>query len=290
LLIVTGQNFSKVNMSLSHLPPELLELILANIFPNEWNFYPINRHSRAYLKNGPRSDGLWDIDELGDLSLRTVCRKYLKRIFWKFPLDNGVLGGFNQGVLELLTERNMVGRNLLHWAAFYGHERLVQRLLEKKMDVAGKDSFGRTVLSRAAMKGYKTVVELLLEKGADIKSKDDDGQTPLSWAAENGHEVVVKLLLEKGADAAGKDKSGQTALSRAAMKGHKTVVELLLEKGADVKPKGGVGQTPLWWAARNGNEVVVKLLLEKGADVESEDTGDCRMPLSWAAGNGHEAW
>jgi hypothetical protein len=47
-------------MSLSHLPPELLGLILTNIFPNEWNLY----------KNG-----------LEVLSLRTVCRKYLKRVF-----------------------------------------------------------------------------------------------------------------------------------------------------------------------------------------------------------------
>jgi hypothetical protein len=47
-------------MSLSRLPPELLELILANIFPDKWNYYN---------------------DELRVLSLRTVCRKYFKRIF-----------------------------------------------------------------------------------------------------------------------------------------------------------------------------------------------------------------
>jgi len=47
-------------MSLSHLPLELLELILANIIPDEWNHY---------------NDGL----EV--LNLRTVCREYLKRIF-----------------------------------------------------------------------------------------------------------------------------------------------------------------------------------------------------------------
>jgi hypothetical protein len=48
-------------MSLSNLPFELLELILTNIIPDEWNHY---------------NDGLEVLD------LRTVCRKYLKRIFF----------------------------------------------------------------------------------------------------------------------------------------------------------------------------------------------------------------
>jgi hypothetical protein len=47
-------------MSLNHLPVELLGLILANIFPDEWN------HQNSGLKV---------------LNLRTVCRKHLKRVF-----------------------------------------------------------------------------------------------------------------------------------------------------------------------------------------------------------------
>ena len=48
-------------------------------------------------------------------------------------------------------------------------------------------------------------------------------------------------------------------------------MKLLLEKGADVESKDRYGRTPLSWAAGNGHEAVVKLLLEKGADVESKD-------------------
>jgi hypothetical protein len=47
-------------MSLSYLPLELLGLILANIFPDEWNWY----------YNG-----------FTVLNLRIVCRKYSKRVF-----------------------------------------------------------------------------------------------------------------------------------------------------------------------------------------------------------------
>jgi hypothetical protein len=60
LLTITRRNFSKANMSPSHLPPELLGLILANIFPDEWNHY---------------SSGF------KILNLRIVCRKYSKRVF-----------------------------------------------------------------------------------------------------------------------------------------------------------------------------------------------------------------
>ena len=78
-------------MSLSHLPFELLGLILTNIFPDEWEYYFCNSGLKALLK------------------LRTVCRKYLKRVFWGFPLNNEALGVFNQEVLTLLSKRDKTG-------------------------------------------------------------------------------------------------------------------------------------------------------------------------------------
>jgi ankyrin repeat protein len=61
------------------------------------------------------------------------------------------------------------------------------------------------------------------------------------------------------------------------------VVKLLLEKGAELESKNNDGQTPLSWAAGNGHEAVVKLLLEKGAELEIKDRNDGRTPLVWAA-------
>src|SRR4051794_40923222 len=120
-----------------------------------------------------------------------------------------VSGGFNQEILSLLSKREKTYRELLHWAAFWGYERVVQRLLEKGADIDRKDWLrhdGRTPLLLAAGNGHEAVVKLLLEKGADVECKSHNGQRPLRCAAENGHEAVVKLLLEKGADIECKDR------------------------------------------------------------------------------------
>jgi Ankyrin repeats (many copies) len=178
-------------MSLSHLSFELLGLILANIFPSEWKHY---------------NTGLEVL-----LTLRTVCRKYSKHVFSKFPLNNGTLGSFNQEILALLSKRDKVGWGSLRWAAFCGYERVIQRLLEKGADIDEKDRYGHTALSQAAVKGHEAVVKLLLEKGADVESKDGlYRQTPLLLAAERGHEAVVKLLLEKEADVESNGGAGRT--------------------------------------------------------------------------------
>jgi ankyrin repeat protein len=58
----------------------------------------------------------------------------------------------------------------------------------------------------------------------------------------------------------------------------------------EVDSKDIYSRTPLSWAAGNGHEAVVKLLLATGkADIDSKDSGYGRTPLSWAARYGQEA-
>ena len=53
--------------------------------------------------------------------------------------------------------------------------------------------------------------------------------------------------------------------------------------------KDSYGQTPLSWAAGNGHEAIVRLLLDTGkVDADSKDSYGL-TPLCWAAENGHKA-
>ena len=68
-------------------------------------------------------------------------------------------------------------------------------------------------------------------------------------------------------------------------------MKLLLGKdGVDPDSKDTRSRTPLSWAAGNGHEAVVKLLLAKdGVDPDSKDSNYNLTPLSWAVARGRVA-
>src|SRR2546423_1236655 len=124
-----------------------------------------------------------------------------------------VSGGFNQEILSLLSKRDKTYSELLHWAAFWGYERVVQRLLDKVADggeggVEEKnENDGAATLWEGGGKEEEAVVKELLGEEGDVECKNRyHGPTPLWQAAKKGHEAVVKLLLEKGADIESRDR------------------------------------------------------------------------------------
>src|SRR5436305_11259860 len=79
-----------------------------------------------------------------------------------------------------------------------------------------------------------------------------------------------------------------TGLHLAAYFGVHEAANTLIRRGQSLDLKDGYGRTPLSWAAGEGHEAVMKLLLEKGAQLEAKSRYG-QTPLSWAAGEGHEA-
>jgi len=173
-----------------------------------------------------------------------------KSIIWGFPLDYDP------------DDRQF---SALHCVSYFGIAEAADTLIDTNgSDVNEIDGTGATPLIWAARYGHEEVVELLLQK-KDIQPDQQDvncDRTALSWAAENGHEGVVGLLLEKKEVEPDRlSKSGLTPLLWALKNGHEGVVNLLLER-YDIDPNrpGKFGRTPLSWAAENGCEGVVKLL------------------------------
>ena len=67
----------------------------------------------------------------------------------------------------------------LHAAAEEGNINAVKSLLERGVDIDGRNARYETPLDRAAEKGHVDVVRLLVERGAEVDSCDERGWTPL---------------------------------------------------------------------------------------------------------------
>ncbi len=158
------------------------------------------------------------------------------------------------------------GTPLLLWCAYYGDVTAVRLLLDRgeTLETLGPD----LGLNGAAFHGHWRLVEFLLERGADPNSRDPEtGETPLHSALTKrnraGGEAAAEVLLRAGADpnaatlpgrptgAFMRDvrTRGETPLHRAAAFGTPRIVRLLLEAGADVQARDCNGDTPLAWAS-----------------------------------------
>ena len=191
-----------------------------------------------------------------------------------------------------INQTDCTGGTPLIWAAWSGHERVVEILLARDDASPNQpDKYGQTPLYCAAENGHEGVVEMLLGRsGVNPDQPDEDGNTPLCCAAENGHRGVVEILLGRDdVDPNKRGMHGQTPLYCAAGNGHEGVVEILLGRD-DIDPNkpDEYGQTPLCYAAESGHEQVVEILLGWGGVNPNQPDEDGNTPLCCAAKNGHE--
>ena len=211
----------------------------------------------------------------------------------KHPLPSGLHCASFFGIVELvvdlvevegcdINQTDYLGSTPLGWAAWNGHQEVVEVLLGRDNVDPNKGCIGgRTPLLCAAWWGHEGVVRILLERD-DTRPDEPEalGRTPLWCAAEYGREGIVKILLERDVNADKLDINDQTPLSIAALHGYEDIVKILLQRDAvNANKPDKFGRTPLWGAAQTGHERIVKLLLGQG-DVRP-DTPDIngRTPL-----------
>ena len=198
---------------------------------------------------------------------------------------------------DLVTSRDVKGYTPLHWAAYFGHEAVLELLLENEKlreswsnDLTAlmqgdseEDGCSSTRICSssfspihcAAMRGHVTCVEILLETTPVIapsasssssvnpnegKRGDDDDDDDASMDEDHAHGGG-----DGNAEAAPvgdlingvKDDRGRTAMHVAAYYNHVPILQFLLGHGADVNGKDKDGLSPVMLAAANGQVGVV---------------------------------
>lgn len=166
-----------------------------------------------------------------------------------------------------------LSRHLDTWitAAEVGNLETIESLIDQIDVNAHSDSgLGETALGYAACFGHEKIVERLLKvPGIDVNNQNKlEKYSPLIWAAWHGRENIVKLLLQvKGIDINACTTNGMTALMAANINGYsarnQNVVKMLMEHpGINLNAKDSKGEPALMIAAYYGVENMVKLFLQ----------------------------
>ncbi|ROW17070.1 hypothetical protein VPNG_01070 [Cytospora leucostoma] len=112
-------------------------------------------------------------------------------------------------------EKRKMLQKALHMAASNGNVDQVKGILTGKareyVDMNALDEDGTTPLIYASCFGHEAVVEALIDAGADVDKQDRNSWSALMWAMTNRHKQIAKILLDHGASSDAKTTSGRTA-------------------------------------------------------------------------------
>jgi ankyrin repeat protein len=158
------------------------------------------------------------------------------------------------------------GVSLLQWCSYHGDVSAIKFLLGHGESLQSLGDYYD--LSAAAFHGHSRLCEYLIEQGADVnKPLPATGESPLhaalATANRQTHDAVVKVLLASGANpncvtrpAVVTDHfmrdcrtKGETPLHRAAAFGTEATIQMLLDAGARLDARDMNGDSPLSWAS-----------------------------------------
>ncbi|XP_071086287.1 serine/threonine-protein phosphatase 6 regulatory ankyrin repeat subunit A-like [Haliotis cracherodii] len=165
--------------------------------------------------------------------------------------------------------------SILHLACVGGGVEIVKPILSytTRVDINEKGNYGKTPIMNAAWTRHTDVLQLLVSKGADLSSADDGGDSILHWACVGGHAEMVKYVLSmKRFDINSRGVCERTPVMEAAVHGHDEVFHLIVRSGGDLTLADAKARNILHLACRGGNLEIVKYVLSKHiVDINSRD-------------------
>eukprot|EP00039_Didymoeca_costata_P024501 m.10497 g.10497 ORF g.10497 m.10497 type:complete len:424 (+) comp4270_c0_seq2:286-1557(+) len=163
------------------------------------------------------------------------------------------------------NQYNISGWTPLMYAAFLGHDNVVNYLLESASvegDKRGKND-GRTALMWASACNHESIVYFLLQNGVNLEARDNEGRTSLFIAAMNGQENALKLLVDSRANIETRQKElNRTPLMMATVNKYEASVNILVNAGVDLTAKDDEGSTALDLAKKNPTSMMIINILE----------------------------
>ena len=116
------------------------------------------------------------------------------------------------------------------WLSGGKHEEAVRLLIAHKADLEN-ERYHYTALAYAAYKGHERIVQFLLDRGARVNADAENGvsyvNTPLMMASMQGHQSTAMMLLKAGADPRVRVVGGHTARELAAKHQHSSLARTL---------------------------------------------------------------
>ncbi|KAK8751764.1 hypothetical protein OTU49_010214, partial [Cherax quadricarinatus] len=198
--------------------------------------------------------------------------------------DEGVLGIYlavQAGHLEvvkillpLLSDvgREVKGKQLIHWAAIGGHEKILQYLKTKSCNLQALTRGKRqTALHLAADNGNLEAAKWLVENGVSLEHKDAGGLTAKDLAQQEGYKNVA-LFLHVEVPERLKATPQELKLLKAAASGQrKSLEEMLMNSEVNINCQGQLGRRAIHLAASKGYLDAVRLLVSRGVQVDATD-------------------
>ncbi|KAI2631667.1 hypothetical protein GGS21DRAFT_522575 [Xylaria nigripes] len=112
-------------------------------------------------------------------------------------------------------EKKMILQKALNMAANNGDVVQISKILtgntKSFVDVNAPDEDGTPPLIYASCFGHESVVQALVDAGVDVDKQDRNQWSALMWAMTNRHKGIAKILLDNGASLEAKTSSGRTA-------------------------------------------------------------------------------
>lgn len=218
----------------------------------------------SLLKHGVLSDPNPSTNPWSSLYIAATVNN---QIILQLMLDNVSVDGFNQ---PCTSDQS----TLLNFAIWQGNTWLVERLIQKGVNLDAANIDGINPLIMAVSSEDLRSVQMLCEHGADVdlNSVPNQNYTPLSYAVCFNAIDIAKTLIASKADPNNcLNPKSKPPLLLALEFGYVDMAMLLIEAGADVNFKHAkTGMEPLMLAVKLNRLDLVEALLNAGAKVHTE--------------------